>query len=82
MLNGAPTMAPAGDVWRDVPEDDDLDIEGCLEELLDGLADRVVDALRADLRDFEETGRMSDLVLDILRRARCLAQADRIIARY
>jgi hypothetical protein len=51
-------------------------------ELIDSMHDVRVAAVLEDLELYERTGRMSWLIEDTIRRAQCLAEADRIIATF
>lgn len=51
-------------------------------ELIDSMHDVKVAAVLEDLDLYERTGRMSWLIEDTIRRAQCLAEADRIIATF
>ncbi len=51
-------------------------------ELLDCMHEVKVAAILEDLDVYERTGRMTWLIEDVIRRAQCLAEADRIIATF
>jgi hypothetical protein len=51
-------------------------------ELLDCMHDVKVAAVLEDLDVYERTGHMTLLIEDTIRRAQCLAEADRIIATF
>lgn len=49
-----------------------------LRELTDSMHDLKIEALVEHIAAYEETGKVSDLLHDVLKRAQCLADADRI----
>lgn len=51
-------------------------------ELLASMRDGKVVAVLRDLETYDRTGRMTSLIDDTLRRAQCLADADRIIEKF
>lgn len=51
-------------------------------ELLDCMHEVKVAAVLEDLEVYERTGKMTWLIEDVIRRAQCLAEADRIIATF
>jgi hypothetical protein len=51
-------------------------------ELLDCMHEVKVAAILEDLDVYERTGRMTWLIEDVIRRAQCLAEADRIIENF
>jgi hypothetical protein len=51
-------------------------------ELLTCMHEVKVAAILEDLDVYERTGRMSWLIEDVIRRAKCLAEADRIIENF
>jgi hypothetical protein len=50
-----------------------------LQELISSMPDIKVRAITQDLDVYERTGNMTRLIEDVLRRAQCLADADRIM---
>ena len=53
-----------------------------LQELISSMPDIKVRAIAQDLDLYERTGHMTRLIDDVLRRARCLADADRIMESF
>jgi hypothetical protein len=51
-------------------------------ELIECMHDLKVAAIMEDLDLYERTGHMTRLIEDVIRRAQCLAEADRIIATF
>jgi hypothetical protein len=51
-------------------------------ELMDCMHDVKVAAILEDLDLYERTGHMTRLIEDVIRRAQCLAEADRIIETF
>ena len=51
-------------------------------ELIACMHDVKVAAVMEDLDLYEQTGHMTRLIEDVIRRAQCLAEADRIIERF
>jgi hypothetical protein len=53
-----------------------------LQELISSMPDIKVRAITQDLDLYERTGHMTRLIEDVLRRAQCLADADRIMESF
>jgi len=53
-----------------------------LQELIASMPDIKVRAITQDLDLYERTGHMTRLIEDVLRRAQCLADADRIMRSF
>jgi hypothetical protein len=51
-------------------------------ELIECMHDLKVAAIMEDLDLYERTGHMTRLIEDVIRRAQCLAEADRIMASF
>ena len=51
-------------------------------ELMTSMHDVKVAAIMEDLDLYERTGHMTRLIEDVIRRAQCLAEADRIMATF